>query len=67
MRSEDPTSIDHPDLRDFAVQAAWVARLEAAVGVLEDLVVDLGDEEPSSESELKCGLHAINARIGKWQ
>ena len=44
-RIDDPTQIDHPKLRDFAIQAAWVAKLEEAVGVLEELVVDLGDDD----------------------
>ncbi len=47
----DPTQIDHPDLREFAVQAAWVANLEDAVGVFEELVVDLVDEEQCSDLE----------------
>jgi hypothetical protein len=50
-RSEDPADIDHPQLRQFAVQAVWVAKLEAAVGVLEELVIDFVDEEPSAEAE----------------
>ncbi len=45
MRISDPTQIDHPQLREFAVQAAWVAKLKEAVGVLEELVVDLGDDD----------------------
>jgi hypothetical protein len=44
-RGNDSTQIDHPRLREFAVEASWVAKLEEAVGVLEELVVDLGDEE----------------------
>src|SRR5215213_9603292 len=50
-RSNDPTQIDHAELREFAVQAVWVAKLEDAVGVLEVLVVDLVDEEHRSELE----------------
>jgi hypothetical protein len=50
-RISDPTQVDHPDLREFAVQAAWVAKLEDAVGVLEELVVDLVDEEQRSDLE----------------
>jgi hypothetical protein len=66
-RSKDPNQIDHPQLREFAVQAAWVAKLEAAVGVLEDLVGDLGDEESGSEEEpgeddpLEIALDVVNA------
>ena len=37
-RIDDPAPIDHSDLRELAVQAAWVAKLEHAVGVLEELV-----------------------------
>jgi len=43
MRISDPIQIDHPDHREFGVQASWVAKLEDAVGVLEELVVDLVD------------------------
>jgi hypothetical protein len=50
-RIDDPTQIDHPDLRDFAVQAAWVAQLKDAVEVLEEIVIDLVDEEQRSELE----------------
>jgi len=50
-RINDPTQIDHAALREFAVQAGWVAKLEDAVGVLEDLAVDLVDEEQRSELE----------------
>ncbi len=66
-RSNDPTQIDHPDLREFAVQAAWVAKLEDAVGVLEELVVDLVDEEQRSELEpweedpLEVALSVVHA------
>ena len=50
-RASDPTQIDHPDFRKFAIQAAWVAKLEDAVEVLEELVVDLVDEGQSSDAE----------------
>jgi hypothetical protein len=50
-RSDDPTQIDHADLRNLAVSAAWVAKLEDAVGVLEELAVDLVDEEQRAELE----------------
>ena len=45
MRISDPTQLDHQDLHEFAIQAAWVAKQEDAVGVLEELEVDLVDEE----------------------
>ena len=51
IRTSDPTQIDHPDLRGFAVQACSVAKLEETVGVLEELVVDLVDEEQRSDRE----------------
>ena len=50
-RVNDPTQVDHPDIREFAVQAAWVAKLEDAVGVLEEFVVDLVNEEQRSDRE----------------
>ena len=50
-RIDDPTQIDHPDLREFAIQATWVAKLEDAVEVLEELAVDLVDAEQRSELE----------------
>ena len=50
-RTSDPTQIDHLELREFAVQAVWVAKLEEAAGVLEDFMVDLGDaDRPRAES-----------------
>ena len=51
MQSEDPADIDHPQLREFAIQALWVAKLEEAVDVLEDLVMELEGEEPVPEAE----------------
>ena len=36
----EPAGIDHPRLRELAEQAVWVARLEEAMEVLEDLVGD---------------------------
>ena len=68
-RISDPTQIDHPDLREFALQAAWVAKLEDAVGVLEELVVDLVDEEQRSELEpweedpLEVALSVVHANF----
>jgi hypothetical protein len=44
-RTSDPAQIDNPELRELAMQAAWVATLEDAVGVLEDIVVDADDAE----------------------
>jgi hypothetical protein len=66
-RISDPTQIDHPALREFAIQAAWVAKLEDAVEVLEELVVDLVDEEQRSELEpweedpLEVALSVVHA------
>lgn len=34
----DPLAITHPTLREFAMAAVWVAKLEDAVEALEDLV-----------------------------
>jgi hypothetical protein len=68
-RTTDPAQIDHPDLRAFAVQAAWVAKLEDAVEVLEDLAVDLMDEEHRSELEpweedpLEVALSVVHANF----
>jgi hypothetical protein len=50
-RISDSTQIDHPDLREFAVMATWVAKREDAVGVHEEFVVDLVDEEQRSDLE----------------
>ena len=44
-RSADPADIDHPQLREFALQAVWVAQLEEATGVLEELMTDLADDD----------------------
>ena len=41
----DPSHVDHPALRELALAAAWVAQLEEAVEVLEDLVGDFGEDE----------------------
>src|SRR5687768_11142356 len=66
-RISDPTQIDHPALREFAVQAAWVAKLEDAVGVLEELAVDLvnaeqrSDVEPWEEDSLDVALSVVHA------
>ena len=62
----DPAQVDHPALRELALRAAWVARLEEAIEVHEDPVVDLsdGDEdqaEPdhSDESPLVVTLSVV--------
>jgi hypothetical protein len=66
-RIGDPTQIDHSDLREFAVQAVWVAKLEDGVEVLEELVVDLVDEEqrsklePWEEDPLEVALSVMHA------
>jgi hypothetical protein len=66
-RISDPTQIDHPDLRQFGVQAAWVAQLEDAVGVLEELVVDFVDEDRRLELDrwvedpLEVALSVVHA------
>jgi hypothetical protein len=52
MRFSDPTQMYHPQLREFAVQAVWVAKLEEAVGVLGELGVDLGDDDRPSDVEV---------------
>src|SRR5215203_5808448 len=68
-RISDPTQIDHAVLREFAVQAAWVAQLEDAVGVLEELVVDLVDDERRLELErwdadpLEVALSVVHANF----
>jgi hypothetical protein len=68
-RISDPTQIDHPDLREFAVMATWVAKLEDAGGVREELVVDLVDEEQRSKLEpweddlLSVALSVVHANF----
>jgi hypothetical protein len=51
MRHKDPAQIDHPQLRELALEAAYVAKLEAAVGALEELMVDPGDDQSEAEPE----------------
>src|SRR5215216_3474150 len=69
IRISDPTQIDHPDLREFAVQAAWVAKLEDAIGVLEELVIDVVDDDRSvelaawDEDPLEVALSVVNANF----
>ena len=65
-RTNDPSKIDHADLREFAIQAVWVAKLEEAAGVLEDLMVDVGeDDRPADlpmedEDPLEVGWSVVN-------
>ena len=51
-RVTDPTHVDNPELRELAIQAAWVAKLEDAVGILEDLVFDVDDDAEETEPDL---------------
>ena len=51
----DPLAIEHPTLREFAMAAVWVAKLEDAVEALENLVdlldprADADGDEPGEE------------------
>jgi hypothetical protein len=45
----DPRVVEHPELREFALQAAWVARLEESVEALEDLAQDLRTGERDAD------------------
>ncbi len=45
-----PDQVDHPQIKEFAIEAAWVAQLEEAAGELEDLVGDMADLEGESTS-----------------
>jgi hypothetical protein len=49
-RITDPNRVDHDELRELAKHAAWVAKLEDAVELLEDLSYDLLDDEAEDES-----------------
>lgn len=41
-----PADVDHPVLRELAIAAAWVAKLEEALEMIEDLAVDvIGNDE----------------------
>ena len=70
-RVTDPTHVDNPELRDLAIQAAWVAKLEDAVEVLKDLVfaADIDEEdteadpdrEPWEEDPLVVALDVVRA------
>ena len=64
----DPAQLDHPAIRELALEAVWVAKLEEAMEVLEDLVVDLSDDdqaqaepEPSDEDPLTVALSVVQA------
>ena len=65
----DPAQVDHPELRELALQAAWVAKLEEATEALGDLVVDLADDEddagmdvdPADEDPLGVALAVVQA------
>lgn len=46
-----PDQVDHLQIREFALQAAWVAQLEEAAGELEDLVVNTADLEGDAISQ----------------
>ncbi|MDF3017123.1 MAG: hypothetical protein K0R44_2348 [Thermomicrobiales bacterium] len=65
-RISDPSQIDHPDLREFGIIAAWVPKLEDTVGVLEELVADFVDEEqgsgldPWDEDPLEVALSVVH-------
>ena len=47
-----PTRIDHDELREFAVKALCVAKLEEAVSVLETLVDLVEEDRPDN---IGCG------------
>ena len=49
-RITDPNRVDHDELRELAKHAAWVAKLEDTVELLEDLSYDLLDDEAEDES-----------------
>ena len=65
----EPAHVDHPELRELALQAAWVAKLEEATEVLDDLVVALtedGDDagenvNPANENPLAVALSVVRA------
>ena len=65
----DPAQVDHPELRELALRAAWVAKLEEAMEALEDLVLDLADDEddagmdvdPADEDPLGVALAVVQA------
>lgn len=49
--ARDPAHVDHPALRELALAAGWVAKLEEAVNVLEDLVGDFARDGDFSDGE----------------
>ena len=66
----DAQAIGHPVLRELALEAAWVAKLEDAAGALEDLVADLVDpltdadasepaEDRAAEDPLEVALSVV--------
>ena len=67
----DPAHVDHPVLRELALQAGWVGKLEEAVEVLEDLVLDLAtdgdgpedgaDVDPADEDPLAVAHSVVQA------
>jgi hypothetical protein len=66
----DPSHVDNSELRDLAIQAAWVAKLEDAVEILEDLVFDEDDAgadeltanpQPWEEAPLAVALDVVRA------
>ena len=70
-RISNPTHVDNPELRELAIHAAWVAKLEDAVAILEDLVfaadndeeeIELdADLEPWEEEPLAVALDVVRA------
>jgi hypothetical protein len=68
----DPEAVEHPQLREFARQAVWVAKLAETAGVLEDDVVDLLGDAPDDgdlmgsngdceEEPLEVALEVVSA------
>ncbi|MDQ3654212.1 MAG: hypothetical protein M3457_03915, partial [Chloroflexota bacterium] len=55
---------EHPTLREFAMAAVWVAKLEDAVEALEDLVVLLDPHADADGGEPGVGLAPIDAVEG---
>jgi hypothetical protein len=50
-RISNPTHVDNTELRELAIQAAWVAKLEDAVEILEDLVFAVDNDEAETEPD----------------
>jgi hypothetical protein len=50
-READPRAVDHPALREFALRAGWVAKLEETVDVLEELAHALREDEPVEDAD----------------